>query len=119
MDAPYGYCGCGCGQKTSIATSSDRRKRAVKGEPRRFVHGHNRRQSPVEYIVDEATGCWVWQLATDTRGYGTTSFNGRRTVKAHIASYEKHVGPVPEGLELDHLCRNKGCVNPAHLEPVT
>jgi len=51
-------------------------------------------------------------------GYGTIVV-ARRTIRAHRASYEAFVGPIPDGLDLDHLCRNKPCINPAHLEPVT
>lgn len=62
------------------------------------------------------TPCWQWTASTDGR-YGV--FWADRKVKAHRVSYEIHVGPVPEGLMLDHLCRNTRCVNPEHLEPVT
>mgnify|MGYP001608583411 CR=1 FL=1 len=63
-------------------------------------------------------GCWDWQASKTPGGYG--SFRAAdRTVCAHRFSYELLVGPIPEGLDLDHLCRNKGCVNPEHLEPVT
>ncbi len=51
-------------------------------------------------------------------GYGRPRVDGRR-VMAHRAVYEILVGPIPDGLELDHLCRNRACYNPAHLEPVT
>lgn len=64
-------------------------------------------------IVD---GCWVWRGVKDRAGYGRV---GRRGRAAHRVSYELHRGPIPAGLELDHLCRNRACVNPAHLEPVT
>jgi hypothetical protein len=62
--------------------------------------------------------CWNWTATTDTRGYGQLWVDGRFE-RAHRYSYELLVGPVPQGLELDHLCQNKGCVRPAHLEPVT
>jgi len=62
-------------------------------------------------------GCWEW-TASLRRGYGRFSI-GYRTFPAHRVAYEMLVGPIPDGLTLDHLCRNKVCVNPAHLEPVT
>lgn len=63
---------------------------------------------------DAQSGCWLWIAALDRLGYG--SF--KRT-KAHRWAYEHFVGPIPAGRELDHLCRNRSCVNPDHLEPVT
>lgn len=63
-------------------------------------------------------GCWVWTGAMSEQGYGIT-WAGHRTIKAHRYVYEFAVGPVPEGMDLDHLCRCRACVNPAHLEPVT
>lgn len=70
------------------------------------------------YIVDAETGCWVWQrLQTD--GYGSMGIPGKRSAPAHRVHYERLHGPVPEGLVLDHLCRNRACVNPDHLEVVT
>jgi len=63
-------------------------------------------------------GCWVWTAALNNGGYGLVRLDGR-TRRAHRVVYELLVGPIPEGLELDHLCRNHACVNPDHLEPVT
>jgi len=63
-------------------------------------------------------GCWEWRAAVDKDGYGTFWLINQ-TRRAHRISYEGLVGPIPEGLELDHLCRNHGCVNPKHLEAVT
>jgi hypothetical protein len=69
--------------------------------------------------VQTGPGCWEWQASRDRRnGYGWFWFEGKMQ-KAHRVSYRLNVGPIPEGLQLDHLCRNRGCVNPAHLEPVT
>ena len=58
--------------------------------------------------------CWLWTGGHDSNGY--SSFGDTR---GHRFAYELVVGPIPEGMVIDHLCRNPGCVNPAHLEPVT
>lgn len=65
------------------------------------------------------SGCWIWTAALDSIGYGSTNGPSGRTCKAHRLAYLTLVGPVPIGLELDHKCRTRCCVNPAHLEPVT
>lgn len=62
--------------------------------------------------------CWLWTAYKTPRGYGQISLNGR-LVRVHRILYEMCVGPVSEGLELDHLCRVPACCNPSHLEPVT
>ena len=64
------------------------------------------------------TGCWLWTGAAQRNGYGRFGMDGR-TQFAHRVAYELHIGPIPKGLHLDHLCRVRGCVNPAHLEAVT
>jgi hypothetical protein len=68
--------------------------------------------------VEKSEGCWRWLAALSRYGYGAFSHDGR-TQMAHRLSYQALAGPIPEGLSLDHLCRNRACVNPAHLEPVT
>ena len=62
--------------------------------------------------------CWAWTGAVQSRGYGCVGVN-RRSQLTHRVSYELLVGPIEVGLQIDHLCRNKRCCNPAHLEPVT
>lgn len=69
------------------------------------------------YTVDE-NGCWRWSGAIKENGYGCLSLDGRVRY-THRLAYELWVGPVPDGMQLDHLCRNRACMNPAHLEPVT
>jgi len=68
--------------------------------------------------VDADGICWEWMAAKDTKGYGVFNPNGV-LVRAHRFAWENLVGQIPEGLELDHLCRVRHCVNPDHLEPVT
>ena len=70
----------------------------------------------VEIIDPE--GCWIWQSAKYPTGYGHIRF-GKKSAYAHRVFYELIFGNIPEGKELDHLCRNPSCVNPFHLEAVT
>lgn len=70
------------------------------------------------YVVGESTGCWEWTGSLSRKGYAPFYVGGKNRA-AHRFSYEQEVGPIPDGLVLDHLCRNRKCVNPAHLEPVT
>lgn len=70
-------------------------------------------------IINWETGCWEWAGAVDGRGYGRIRGRGPAKMAVHRAAWELLVGPIPQGLELDHLCRILRCLNPAHLEPVT
>ncbi len=67
--------------------------------------------------LDVEGPCWLWQGSTSC-GYGRFSI-GEKKHKAHKLSYEVLVGPVPSGRVLDHLCRRRACINPAHLDPIT
>lgn len=64
------------------------------------------------------SGCWQWIGAQNRKGYGQLFFRGKLWV-SHRVAYTIFVGEIPEGMTVDHLCFNKGCINPAHLEPVT
>lgn len=71
--------------------------------------------------VDRSGDCWLWQGATVPRGYGKFQ-RGRRGdgfAIAHRVAYEMTIGPIPEGMHIDHLCRTPACVRPSHLEAVT
>ena len=83
------------------------------------VNGHSPkgRSNPIGYVIEES-GCWRWVGNHGLTGYGHVRV-GRHTVMAHRYVFERDRGAVPDGLQLDHLCRNRGCVNPDHLEPVT
>lgn len=66
----------------------------------------------------DAWGCWDWLGSINSYGYGR-AFPWSTTFMAHRLVWETLVGPIPDGMQLDHLCRNRRCVNPDHLEPVT
>jgi hypothetical protein len=73
-----------------------------------------------EFYVEAPSGCWLWTGALNDRGYGRwPRWKDGGTRQAHRRVYEMLVGPIPEGLQIDHLCRVRNCVNPDHLEPVT
>lgn len=74
-----------------------------------------------KWVIRE-NGCWEWIGGRDPHGYGRFTIGTLKSHKpflAHKYAYERRYGPVPDGLELDHLCRNTSCVNPDHLEAVT
>lgn len=111
-------CECGCGQPTPLAIRTRGSQR--KGEPLRFIHGHSGGRAVQTYEVRDCgyeSSCWVWLGGLNPRGYGRWQRAGE--IYAHRVMFIQHRGPIPEGLELDHLCRNRACVNPDHLEPVT
>jgi hypothetical protein len=69
-------------------------------------------------ILVDAQGCWIWIGARTSRGYGSVGVRGR-AVSTHRLAYQLLVGPIAEGLQIDHLCLVKACCNPSHLEAVT
>lgn len=71
-----------------------------------------------ERISEDENGCWNWRLALNTGGYGLCFRRDWRGL-AHRFTYTHLVGTIPDGMQLDHLCRKRACVNPDHLEPVT
>lgn len=70
------------------------------------------------FIDKQPGGCWRWRGSVQANGYGRFRLSGK-TVYAHRAAYMLLVGVIPPRLQLDHLCRNRWCVNPEHLEAVT
>lgn len=71
------------------------------------------------YIRFTPDGCWLWTGSTNGVGYGDFRARGKNHYYVHRWAYEEWAGPIPKGMDLDHLCRNRSCCNPAHLEPVT
>jgi hypothetical protein len=117
---PAGLCQCGCGGKTSVPGENNASKRWVKGRPLRFVNGHYLRFDTPAWIEEDrghGTPSWIWQRAMYRSGYGAMKFAGHMH-NAHRGVYLKLRGSIPGDLPLDHLCRVRACVNPAHLEPV-
>lgn len=94
------------------------------GDPLELVSHSTERGTPTERfwrLVAKAgdTDCWTWLGKKGSKGYGLAHVADGRQRQAHRVAYELVVGPIPEGLELDHLCNVRRCVNPAHLEAVT
>jgi hypothetical protein len=117
-EVAFGHCHCGCGELTNLSPNNSNGR--IKGEPYLWVRGHHQRKQPSYRVEDRGheTPCWIWTLGTNSAGYGMSRGAGGSRL-AHRVLWEVEHGPVPEGLELDHLCRVRLCVNPAHLEAVT
>lgn len=106
------FCECGCGERVYPRPPKTRWKRG---------HNPRKRTDPLSFYSKNKNGCWIWNGPISVKrngGYGTCMVN-RKTRFAHTVVYEKLIGPIPPGLELDHLCRTRSCVNPKHLEPVS
>lgn len=100
-------CRCGCG---ALVAGS-------------YKHGHNRRRPLADRLTDKIgftliNECWPWLGHKDEEGYGLLWTGGNKQ-RAHRLSYELFVGAIGSGLVIDHLCRNRVCCNPFHLEAVT
>lgn len=112
------FCECGCGERLPHGLHWRRN---------RFIDGHQYRMGTINAVsrfwskVKPPLGigeCWIW-LGTDAgNGYGVF-FYQHKNIQAHRFAYECLIGKIPDGLQIDHLCRNRKCVNPYHLEPVT
>lgn len=118
-----GLCECGCGEPTNLSPVTLKERGYVRGEPVRFLRGHERKLfskliRAEAYVIDPETGCWIWLMNRNPKGYGTVWHEGRCWL-AHRLSYTLTIGPIPEGKQLDHLCKRPWCVRPDHLEPVT
>ena len=102
-------CACGCGSEIGPRST--------------WAVGHNMRVIDREERfwrkVKKTDLCWLWTGTKTGDGYGSFKAAPDRRMRAHRFAYELLVGPIPEGLVIDHLCRNRACVNPDHLEAVT
>lgn len=110
-------CECGCGQHTRVASKTDRAAGTVRGQHVRFLPGHNsrlRRPPLREANTGHTSPCLLWDGSLNHAGYAR-DFEGF----VHRRMWEDANGPIPPGMEVDHLCRVRRCVNPAHLELVT
>lgn len=106
--------GCHCDVCKAAHTDAGRRYRRKRGIGPRVT------RPPLERFwekVEKTDSCWLWTAALSQDGYGL--FRDGRSQSAHRWLYKQLVGEIPDGLQLDHLCRVRNCVNPAHLEPVT
>ena len=116
-------CECGCEQPTRLAPQSVTRLGWVAGQPIRFINGHQNHEIHEAGYAEQDCGyetpCWIWKGGLTTAGYGQVCIGGNKQDYSHRIYWERANGPVPAGLELDHLCRQRACCNPSHLEPMT
>lgn len=120
-----GFCYCGCGGRTPLATRTNKARGNVAGQSIKYLKNHHRTSKPIDMTdvrrrflnfvtAGGPDACWEWQGDTNWKGYGRLSVKARN-VGAHRVSYQLHHGDIPEDLLVRHTCDNPPCVNPAHL----
>ena len=117
----YGFCCCGCGERTGISTGNDAYNGYIKGEPIRYIVGHSTRISWAalpeifwsRVNQDDPNGCWPW-TGRVVGGYGQVSVEGKQ-YRANRIAWILTSGEIPDGLLVRHLCNNPSCCNPNHL----
>lgn len=118
----HGFCEVHLRRLKSTGTAGDPHDKEIIGHDSIGRPIWRRVEDPKAKLLARAVaahgGCIVWTGAKNDRGYGNIRIAGKTTY-THRLSYELHVGRIPDGLVLDHLCRNTSCVNPHHLEAVT
>ncbi len=118
---PFGKCQCGCGADTNVIKES-RNKYYPRGKVTEFLRGHHQvKRTPLAHSEDcgYKDDCWIWDGGTNKEtGYGIITKNGK-TKLAHRIVYQEMVEIIPDDMTVDHLCLQKLCVNPSHMEIVT
>lgn len=127
QEIPYGYCHCGCGQKTNLAKQTIKARGHIKGQPLKFIKNHVAKNTSADFWpkvnkdgsipvhCPELGNCWEWTSATYKNDYGAFRFRNRQMM-AHRASWIINCGEIePNSLQVLHKCDNHKCVRPDHL----
>ena len=112
----FNLCACGCGGLTKSTWKTGHHRRAKGAKP--AIATKPIKQRIAESTAETSSGCWEWQLSKCRDGYGRMKVAGK-TLRAARVSYTEFKGPIPEGLLVFQVCKNRACVNPDHLEVIT